>query len=224
MTLSVAVVLHQGITTLDAVGPAEVLRFVPGAELILVAPEAGPVATDNPAVVLTATASLTEVTNPDVVVVPGGPGTRGALDGPVVPWLADVHPRTTWTTSVCSGSLLLAAAGVLGDGPATSHFAVADFLPMLGVAFSDERVVVDRERHVVTAGGVSSGIDMALTLVGELCDPLTAQAIQLIIEYDPHPPHDTGSLAGASPEVVRRAIELGVPHGAIPEEWAAAHG
>ena len=124
--------------------------------------------------------------------VPGGPGTADVLDGALVEWLRRVHPTTRWTTSVCSGSLVLAAAGLLGDGKATSHFAVADLLPMWGVAPTSERVVVDAERRIITAAGVSSGIDMALTLTELLTDTITAQAIQLVIEYDPEPPHSTG--------------------------------
>jgi transcriptional regulator GlxA family with amidase domain len=154
-----------------------------------------------------------------VVVVPGGPGTAEALGSPLVDWLQKVHPTTTWTTSVCSGSLLLAHAGLLQGAPAASHFAVLDLLPQLGAARSDERVVVDEEHHVMTAAGVSSGIDMALVLAERLSDATTAQAIQLVTEYDPQPPFDAGSLAKASAAVVRRAVELGRPQGAIPEFW-----
>jgi transcriptional regulator GlxA family with amidase domain len=115
--------------------------------------------------------------------------------------------------------LLLAHAGLLQGAPATSHFGVLDLLPQLGAARSDERVVVDEEHHVMTAAGVSSGIDMALVLAERLSDTTTAQAIQLVIEYDPQPPHDSGALDKASPDVVRRAVELGRPSGAIPEWW-----
>lgn len=214
----IAVVLYEGMTALDAVGPLEVLRFLPGARVDLVAETPGPVQTDT-VLQLVATTSYAACAAPDVVVVPGGPGTAQALDSPLVGWLQQVHPTTTWTTSVCSGSLLLAHAGLLAGAPAASHFAVLGLLPLLGAAPSDERVVVDEERRVMTAAGVSSGIDMALVLAERLSDATTAQAIQLVVEYDPQPPHDTGSLAKASPEVVRRAVELGRPHGAVPETW-----
>lgn len=217
--LEIAVVLYEGMTTLDAVGPMEVLRFIPGARLEFVAAAAGPVLTDTGRLALTATAGFDDVDTADVVVVPGGPGTEHVLSGELVEWLRRVHPTTQWTTSVCSGSLVLAAAGLLADGRATSHFAVADLLPMWGVQPAEERVVVDESRRVITAAGVSSGIDMALTLAELLTDTVTARAIQLVIEYDPQPPHHSGSLGAATPEVVRRAIEIGRPHGAIPEHW-----
>jgi len=215
--LRIAIVLYEGMTTLDAVGPMDVLRFLPGARLELVAEAAGPVRTDSGALQLVATTSYDACEQPDVVVVPGGPGTANALGSPLVPWLQRVHPATTWTTSVCSGSLLLAHAGLLEGAPAASHFAVLDLLPQLGAERSEERVVVDEGHHVMTAAGVSSGIDMALVLAERLSDRTTAEAIQLVVEYDPQPPHDAGSLAKAGPDVVRRAVELGRPHGAIPE-------
>ena len=148
--LRIAVVLYEGMTSLDAVGPLEVLRFLPGARVELVAEAAGPVQTDS-ALQLVATTSYAECLAPDVVLVPGGPGTAGALGSPLVPWLQRVHPGTTWTTSVCSGSLVLAHAGLLEGAAAASHFAVLDLLPQLGAARSDERVVIDEAHHVMTA-------------------------------------------------------------------------
>jgi transcriptional regulator GlxA family with amidase domain len=215
--LRIAIVLYEGMTALDAIGPMDVLRFLPGAQLELVAEATGPVRTDSGALQLVATTSYDECEQPDVVVVPGGPGTTHALGSPLVPWLQRVHPGTTWTTSVCSGSLLLAHAGLLEGAPAASHFAVLDLLPQLGAEKSEERVVVDEEHHVMTAAGVSSGIDMALVLAERLSDRTTAEGIQLVIEYDPQPPHDSGALDKAAPDVVRRAVELGRPHGAIPD-------
>ena len=217
--LNVAVVLYDRMTALDVAGPIDVLRFLPGAQLELVSESPGPVRTDGGVLELVATTSYDDSADPDVVVVPGGPGTAEALGGPLIPWLQRVHPHTTWTTSVCSGSLLLAHAGLLQGAPAASHFGVLDLLPQLGAAPSYDRVVVNEEHHVMTAAGVSSGIDMALALAERLSDTTTAQAIQLVIEYDPQPPHDTGALAKASPDVVRRAVELGRPSGAIGEWW-----
>ena len=217
--LQVTIVLYDRMTALDAVGPMDVLRFLPGARVELVSERPGPVRTDSGVLELVATTSYDDSAPPDVVVVPGGPGTAEALGSPLIPWLQRVHPATTWTTSVCSGSMLLAHAGLLQGAPAASHFGVLDLLPQLGATPSDERVVVNEEHHVMTAAGVSSGIDMALVLAERLSDTTTAQAIQLVIEYDPQPPHDTGALDKASPDVVRRAVELGRPSGAIGEWW-----
>jgi transcriptional regulator GlxA family with amidase domain len=217
--LQVAVVLYDRMTALDAVGPMDVLRFLPGARVELVSERPGPVRTDSGVLELVATTSYDDSAPPDVVVVPGGPGTAEALGSPLIPWLQRVHPATTWTTSVCSGSMLLAHAGLLQGAPAASHFGVLDLLPQLGATPSDERVVVNEEHHVMTAAGVSSGIDMALVLAERLSDTTTAQAIQLVIEYDPQPPHDTGALDKASADVIRRAVELGRPSGAIGEWW-----
>ncbi len=220
--LKFAFVLYENMTALDAIGPMEVLRFIPGAQLEFVAETAGPVVTDARTLSLNATATFDDVDSPDVVVVPGGPGTADVLDGALVDWLRRVHPTTRWTTSVCSGSLVLGAAGLLTGATATSHFSVTDLLPMFGVEPSTERVVVNDDRRVITSAGVAAGIDMALQLTELLTDTLTAQAIQLVIEYDPHPPHATGSLDAAPPDVVRRAVEVGRPHGAIPEHWQPA--
>lgn len=218
--LTIAAVLYEGMTALDAVGPLEVLRFLPGARVELVATAVGPVRTDVPAMTLAATTSFAELRDPDVVIVPGGPGTANALDGELVAWLREVHPTTRWTTSVCSGSLVLAAAGLLHGAEATSHFSVVDVLGGFGALPCSRRVVTNRSRHVITSAGVSSGIDMALVLAADLADELTARAIQLVIEYDPQPPYRSGALTTATAEVVGRAIELGRPHGAIPDFWA----
>lgn len=221
MTDTLAVVLYDGMTALDAIGPMEVLRFVPGLELEFVAERPGPVATDTGRLSLTATTAYDDLTDPSIVVVPGGPGTEQALASPLVPWLQRVHPTTRWTTSVCSGALLLAAAGLLEGRRATSHFGVLDLLGGFGAHPVTERVVVEAEHRIVTAAGVSSGIDMALTLAETITDRVTAEAIQLIIEYDPQPPLGPGGrLDLASTEVVSRAVELGRPQGAVPEFWS----
>lgn len=223
MSDTLAVVLYEGMTALDAIGPLEVLRFVPDLELQLVAERPGPVGTDVGRLSLSATVAYDDLTDPSIVVVPGGPGTEQALASPLVPWLQQVHPTTRWTTSVCSGSLLLAAAGLLEGRRATAHFGVLDVLSGFGAVPVGERVVVEAEHRIMTAAGVSSGIDMALTLAEKMSDLVTAQAIQLIIEYDPQPPLGPGGrLDVASPEVVSRAVELGRPQGAIPEFWSPA--
>ena len=217
--LTIAVVLYDEMTTLDVVGPMEMLRFLPGSRLSFVAERVGPIETDTGVLTLGATVTFDDDLAPDVVVVPGGPGTKAAMASPLIGWLRRVHPTTRWTTSVCSGSLLLGAAGLLEGARATSHFAVAEHLDRFGAVASSERVVIDHDRHIITAAGVSSGIDMALMLAELLSDATTAQAIQLVTEYDPKPPHASGSLASASAATVARAIEIGTPHGAIPFGW-----
>jgi transcriptional regulator GlxA family with amidase domain len=141
------------------------------------------------------------VTAPDVLVVPGGFGTRPLMKNErVLDWVRTVHESTTWTTSVCTGSLVLAAAGVLNGLRATSHWLALDILERHGAQPTSERVVEDGK--VITAAGVSSGIDMALTLTDRLAGPDVAQAIQLGIEYDPQPPFDAGSPEKAPPHLV----------------------
>ncbi|MET7806044.1 DJ-1/PfpI family protein [Micromonospora chersina] len=190
--MQIAVLLFDRFTALDAVGPYEVLGRLPGARTVFVADRPGPVTTDVGTLALTATATLEEVTSPDVLVVPGGPGQVARMtDARLLDWLRAVDATTTWTTSVCTGSLLLAAAGLLDGRQATSHWLALDQLPAFGAAPAEERVVVDGK--YVTAAGVSAGVDMALTLAGRIAGDAVAQAIQLGIEYDPQPPYPAGS-------------------------------
>lgn len=203
----IAIPLFDGFTALDAVGPYEVLSRLPGADLRFVGEKEGPVRSDNAMLALVTDAPLFDVARPDVIVVPGGPGTRAMVrGGAIVDWVRAVHPHTAWTTSVCTGSLVLAAAGVLDGVEATTHWAALDLLAELGARPVRERVV--ERGKVITAAGVSSGIDMALRLAAHLADPVTAQAIQLAIEYDPEPPFDAGSLDKAGPDVVGRLAEM----------------
>jgi transcriptional regulator GlxA family with amidase domain len=205
--VQIAVVLFPRITVLDAIGPYEVLSRLPGAEVVFVAADKAEHRSDNGFLGLMADATFEEVTAPDVVVVPGGYGTRPLIGDPTVcGWLRAVHERTTYTTSVCTGSLLLASAGLLDGIDATTHWASLELLGQLGARPVTQRVV--ERGKILTAAGVSSGIDMALRLAALLADDLTAQAIQLQIEYDPQPPFDTGSLAKAGPEVADRLREL----------------
>ncbi|MQA76076.1 MAG: DJ-1/PfpI family protein [Solirubrobacterales bacterium] len=187
-----AFLIFDKLTALDAIGPYEVLSRLPGAELSFVAAERGPQRTDTGALALTADLALAELPAPEVVLVPGGEGTRPLLaDDAVLDWLRAAHETSTWTTSVCTGSLVLGAAGALEGRRATSHWAYRERLHEFGAEPVAERVVVDGK--VVTAAGVSAGIDMALALAAEISGPEVAQAIQLAIEYDPAPPFDTGS-------------------------------
>jgi putative intracellular protease/amidase len=199
--VQIAIALYPGFTTLDAIGPYQVFANLPGAEVLFCAAGAGEVSDDNGLVHLRVDATFAEVSAPDVVVVPGGMGTRRAiLDGhPVVDWVRTVHPTTTWTTSVCTGALILGAAGLLEGVTATTHWLSMDVLAGYGALPTEQRVV--EFGRIVTAAGVSSGIDMALTLVDRMVGPEVAQAIQLGIEYDPQPPHDAGSPSKAPPEI-----------------------
>jgi len=200
-SMRIAILLYEKLTALDAIGPYEVLRSVPGWEVTFVAKSAGEVRTDSGMLGLSADRSLEQVTDPDIVLVPGGEGSEALMDDEeVLSWLRAVDEGTKWTTSVCTGSLVLAAAGLLDGKRATSHWLFLDRLGELGVDAVGGRFVEDGK--IVTAAGVSAGIDMALHLVGREAGPELAQAIQLGIEYDPQPPHDTGSPAKAPQPIV----------------------
>ncbi|WP_133849097.1 DJ-1/PfpI family protein [Labedaea rhizosphaerae] len=206
--MQIAILLYPGTTALDAVGPYEVLSRLPGAEIRFVGKETGPLTADGQALLLGVTHTLDETPAPDLVLVPGGMTTPTAMvDKEILAWLRAVHETTTWTTSVCSGSLILAAAGILAGKPATSHWVAMGPLKAMGATpRPDERIV--RSGKVVTAAGVSAGIDLALWLAGELAGRELAEAIQLTIEYDPQPPFDAGHLSKASQPVRKRAKQL----------------
>jgi transcriptional regulator GlxA family with amidase domain len=199
--MQIAILIFDGLTALDAIGPYEVLSRLPGAELGFVAKEAGSKRTDTGALGVEADLALADVDSPEVVLVPGGPGSRPLMRDPeVLEWLRSAHASSTWTTSVCTGALVLGAAGILDGKRATTHWASLDRLSELGAQPVAERVVEDGK--VITAAGVSAGIDMALTLVARIAGDEVAQAIQLGIEYDPQPPFDAGSPAKASAKVI----------------------
>jgi putative intracellular protease/amidase len=199
--MQIAILIFDRLTALDAVGPYEVLSRLPDAEVSFVAPEPGPKRTDTGRLALLADASLAELPSPEIVLVPGGPGQMALMqDGPVHEWLRSAHETSTWTASVCTGSLVLAAAGLLAGRRATSHWTALEELGRLGAEPTSERVVFDGK--LVTAAGVSAGIDMALELARRIAGDRVAQAIQLGIEYDPQPPFDSGSPSKAPAEVV----------------------
>jgi putative intracellular protease/amidase len=199
--MNIAILLYDRLTALDAVGPYEVLSRVPGATTKFVAAQPRQIATDNGILTLVAKHSLDEIPDPDVVVVPGGPGEVAARAGePVLEWLRGAHEHTAWTTSVCTGSLILAAAGILDGKRATSHWLALDSLRELGAEPVSARVVFDGK--IATAAGVSAGIDMGLALAAKIAGDQVAQAIQLAIEYDPQPPFDAGSPEKAPAEIV----------------------
>ena len=199
--MQIAYLLYDRFTALDIIGPHDVLNSVPGNESIFVAESAGPVRNESDTLSLVADASLDEVTSPDIVVVPGGFGNRILLEHePLHEWIRTVHENTAWTTSVCTGALLLAAAGLLDGVPATTHWLARDVLAELGAKPVPDRVV--QHGKIVTAAGVSSGIDMALWLVQQINGDEVAQAVQLGIEYDPEPPLDAGSPEKAPQPIV----------------------
>ncbi|NEC73765.1 DJ-1/PfpI family protein [Streptomyces rochei] len=190
--MQIAIVLFDRFTALDAVGPYETLGRLPDAETVFVAEQAGPVRTDTGNLALTADRTLADVPAPDIVVVPGGPGQTPQMENAaLLDWLRAADATSTWTTSVCTGSLLLAAAGLLKGRRATSHWLALDVLGRFGAEPTGERVVTDGK--YVTAAGVSSGIDMGLTLLGRIAGDDHARAVQLLTEYDPQPPYDAGS-------------------------------
>jgi transcriptional regulator GlxA family with amidase domain len=205
--MQIAILLFDQVTALDAVGPYEVLSRFPGGTSVFVGEKLGEVRTDIGTLGLTVDATLDEVTRPDLVLVPGGIGQQQhMLDGTVHEWLRAVDAHTTWTTSVCTGSLILAAAGLLTGRRATSHWVRRDDLALHGAVPTNERVVIDGK--YVTAGGVSAGIDMALTLVDTMAGRELAEAIQCGIEYDPHPQYDAGSPEKVAPAIVEQLLTL----------------
>ena len=196
--MQIAIVLYPGFTALDFIGPYEVLRYLPDAQVRLLWHETGPVTADSGILVIGATHTFAETPTPDLILVPGGFSTmEHARDEILLEWLRRASGTAQWTTSVCSGSVILAAAGLLKGKRATTHWMALPALKALGVtAVGDERIVA--EGRTVTAAGVSAGIDRALWLVGQIAGPDRAKMIQLSIEYDPQPPFDSGHTSKAS--------------------------
>jgi putative intracellular protease/amidase len=215
--MQIAIFVYDHMTALDAVGPYEILSRLPGAETIVVGEKRGPVRCDTRSLALVADAALDEVTAPDILVVPGWSGSSQdnlLHPGPVQDWLRVVDQHTTWTTSACTGAIVLAAAGLLTGRRATTHWLAVEWLGDLGALPAGERVV--RDGKYVTAAGASAGIDMALTLAASIADDQTAKAIQLLMEYDPQPPFDCGSVDKAPADIVTsmRALRGFIVNGA----------
>ena len=203
----IACLLFDGITALDIVGPYEVVHRLPGAETKFVAKTKGPIRTDNKFLALVADYSFDEVTSADVLIVPGGFATvELENDEPTLEWIRAIDAGSTWTTSVCTGSVLLAAAGLLDGKQATTHWASMDRLKLYGAIPTNQRVV--EQGKIITAAGVSSGIDMGLTLAARIAGEEFAQAVQLGIEYDPQPPFDAGALHKAPEKVVETLVQM----------------
>ena len=204
----VAIPLFPRFTALDAVGPYEVLQRVPTIDITFLGHARGEVRSENGMLALTADATFEEVPEPDVIVFPGGVGTRPLEhDERILDWVRHAHAGSRYTTSVCTGSLVLGAAGLLMGLTATTHWACYRELAAHGAEPTPQRVVEHLDRRILTAAGVSSGIDMALRLVELLVDGTAARAAQLMIEYDPQPPFDAGALAKVDHVVVDRVIE-----------------
>jgi putative intracellular protease/amidase len=205
--MKIAIPIYDRFTALDAVGPYEVLSRLPGATVHFVAKDKGMKRTETNMLGLSADLSLDELPEPNVVVVPGGYGTRALLDDQeVIGWVRNAHEHSEWTTSVCTGALLLASAGVLDGLEATTHWLEYELLESLGARPVSRRVV--RRGKVITAAGVSAGIDMALLLAAEIAGEDVAKAIQLGIEYDPQPPFDCGSPQKADAQLVQAVTML----------------
>lgn len=199
--MQIAILLYERFTALDAVGPYDVLSHLPGAEVVFVAERPGPVRNEVGSLCLMATAPLAAAQQPDVIVVPGGPGWHAhTTDGPVMRWLREADRHSAWTTSVCTGSLILAGAGLLAGRRATTHWLAVEELAPLGAVPTDQRVVVDGK--YLTSAGVSAGLDMAFVLAGRIAGDGVAQRIQLGHEYAPQPPYSSGSPSAAPAEVV----------------------
>ncbi|WP_329488241.1 DJ-1/PfpI family protein [Kitasatospora sp. NBC_01246] len=206
--MDIVIPLFDRFEPLDAIGPYEVLGRVPGAEVRFVAPEPGRVTDALGALTVDVPTRYSEIGSCDVLLVPGGAGARALVaDEDFLDWVRAVHGDSGFTTSVCTGALVLGAAGLLKGLTATTHWAAVAELEAHGATYTAERVV--RHDRIITSAGVSAGIDMALRLAALLTDDLTAQAIQLYTEYDPQPPFDTGSVAKAPAAVLERTRTLG---------------
>ena len=206
--MQVAIPLFPRFTALDAIGPYEVLQRVPSIDVTFVGHTRGEVRSDNGMLGITIDATFEDLANPDVIVFPGGVGTRSLVhDERVLDWVRIAHESTTYTTSVCTGSLVLGSAGLLNGLTATTYWACYPELEATGATPIADRVVEHLDERIITAAGVSSGIDMALRLLELLVDRTAAQAAQLMIEYDPQPPFDCGALAKCDDAIVTRVVE-----------------
>ena len=206
--LQIAIPLFPKFTALDAVGPYEVLQRIPDFEVVFVGHDRGEVRSENGMIGLSVDATFEDIAEPDVVVFPGGVGTRRLEhDARVLDWVRQAHAGSRFTTSVCTGSVVLGAAGLLQGLTATTHWSCYQELAAHGAEPTPVRVVEHLDERIITSAGVSSGIDMALRLVELLADRTAAQAAQLMIEYDPQPPFDCGSVDKADDAVMTRVVE-----------------
>jgi cyclohexyl-isocyanide hydratase len=201
MTIRIAMLLFPNLTQLDLTAPYEVLTRLPGAEVALVWKSLEAV-TSGTGLRLFPSATLAEAASADVLFIPGGTGLTALLQDPeVLDFVRRQAASARYVTAVCTGSLLLGAAGLLEGYRATTHWAYHEFLERCGAIPVKQRVVIDRNR--ITAGGVTAGIDFALRLTAELCDEQLARSIQLGLEYDPEPPFDSGAPERATAELTQ---------------------
>jgi transcriptional regulator GlxA family with amidase domain len=206
--MQVVIPLFPKFTALDGIGPYEVLQRIPEIDVTFIGHERGEVRSENGFLGITRDATFEEIPEPDVIVFPGGVGTRPLIhDERVLEWVRHAHRTTRFTTSVCTGSLVLAAAGLLNGLTATTHWSAYPILEEHGATVTGTRVVEHLPERIITAAGVSSGIDMTLRLVELLVDATAAKASQLMIEYDPQPPFDCGSVPKSDDVVMTRLIE-----------------
>ncbi|WBX77401.1 DJ-1/PfpI family protein [Tenacibaculum ovolyticum] len=203
--MRIIIYIYNGITMLDAIGPYEVLRNMRDAEVYFVAENKGEIKADSDFVHLNAKYDINEIESADILLIPGSAITfiREMKNKKVLNWINKIDKTTKWTTSVCSGSLILAAAGLLKGKNATSHWKPINLLKDFGVTPKNERII--KQGKYITAAGVSAGIDMALYLSNEIVGETETKAIQLVIEYDPNPIYDCGSISKASNEVIKMA-------------------
>jgi transcriptional regulator GlxA family with amidase domain len=223
--MQVAIMLYPGFTALDFIGPYECLRWLPGTEVRFVWHEPGPIAADSAVLLVGATHSFGETPSPDVILIPGGFSTmEHARDEKVLDWVRTAYRTSTWTASVCSGSVILAAAGLLDGKRATSHWAAVQMLRTFGAIPVDDERIVPADDKIVTCAGVSAGIDLGLWLAGRIGGEGKAKAIQLSMEYDPQPPFDSGHMSKASAATKAGAVALMGKELARPAAIAASTG
>jgi putative intracellular protease/amidase len=206
--MNIVIYLYNGLTVLDAVGPYEVLSRLPDANVRFVAREKGFIISDTHFLKLVAEYDISEIQSADILVIPGSVigFIRESKDASVLNWIQQIHQTTTWTTSVCSGSVILAAAGILKGKKATSHWGTLAMLSDYGAIPTSERYI--QEGKIITAQGVSAGIDMALFLVSQIVGLEKAKAYQLFIEYDPNPPFDAGTIRKADVATISLAKKM----------------
>jgi transcriptional regulator GlxA family with amidase domain len=206
--MQIVIPLFPRFTALDGIGPYEVLQRIPGFDITFIGHNTGEVRSENGFLGITMDAEFEDIAHPDIIVFPGGVGTRALMtDERVLRWVRTAHETTLYTTSVCTGSLVLGAAGLLKGLTATTHWSVMNMLTEVGAIATNDRVIEHLDQRIITAAGVSSGIDMALRLVEILVDTTAAKASQLMIEYDPQPPFDAGAVHKVDNSVVERVIE-----------------
>lgn len=210
--MQIAAVVFPDVTALDIVGPYEVLQRLPDTSVVFVGHEVGVVRADNQFLGIAVDATFEDVTRPDIVIVPGGPGAeRLCTNSDVLAWLREVHASTRFTTSVCTGALVLGAAGLLNGLTATTHWGRLDALAGFGAMPTAQRVVEHLDKRIITAAGVSAGVDMALRLCELVADDTAARAMQLFIEYDPQPPHPYTPPGAATPEMFECLMAYATP-------------